>query len=314
MSADRVTRLDRQTCFIPFPDLTPWRVAGNDHRETLQRIVTQDVRHLAPGDGRLALLLAPKGQFRALFAVFAGADELILMAPPGHGEALRAGLTPYLALSKSRLEPWPGISIAGIFGSGWRGVVEEFGATVAPVEAGGWSVSSAGNVTFFAAGLFGVPGALAITADRDDTWATLAAAGLAEGGRDALEVARIAAAFPAWGAELDEQTLPPETGIDALAISPSKGCYIGQETMARMRTRGHANRRLMRVHQIAGPVERPVLPLPLTAAGEEKPRATLTSYVVDPDGRGIGLAMVRREIAEPGTALTAGGLTFAIVT
>ena len=314
MTFEGVTRLDTDTCLIPFADVTPWRVTGSDHRETMQRLVTQDVRHLAPGDGRLALLLAPRGQFRALFAVFAGADEFILIAPPGRSEALRAALAPYLALSKTRLEPWAGLTVFGIFGPMWRGVVEEFGAAVDGLDGGGWSLSSSGNVTFFAAGLFGVAGALAMTTDPNDTLATLAAAGIAEADRGALEVARITVAFPAWGAELDAQTLPPETGIEDLAISATKGCYIGQETMARLRTRGHANRRMVRVHQIAGPVGGPVLPLALTAAGDEKPRATLTSYAVDPDGRGIGLAMVRREIAEPGTALLAGPLAFAIVT
>ena len=64
---------------------------------------------------------------------------------------------------------------------------------------------------------------------------------------EALEVLRIEAAVPKWGVDMDENTIPNEAGLEARAISYDKGCYIGQETIARIKTYGHVNRRLVQI-------------------------------------------------------------------
>lgn len=294
------------------------RLTGADTRQALDRIVSQDVKRLPAGEGRLALLLAPKGQFRALMAVCAGADGLQLLAPPGRGEQLASGLATYLRFSRCTLAP----ALAGgagllVLGPGWAEAAAAAGAEPATLAAGGACRvgDGAAGATWLGWTFLGVPGAIAVTdaVALPGLEVALVAAGALQVGAEALEVVRIRAGFPAWGAELTDTVLPPEVGIETAAISYTKGCYVGQETIARMKTYGHPNRTLVAVRQVEGPDAAPDLPLPLAAAGEEKPRATLTSFARDPERGGIGLALARREIATLGTHLSGGGLDFEIV-
>src|SRR5256714_10652065 len=80
------------------------------------------------------------------------------------------------------------------------------------------------------------------------------AASVAEGGNDTWEIARIESGRPQWGVDMDESTLPQEANFDELgAISYTKGCYIGQETVARVHFRGHVNRFLRRLRFVTRP-------------------------------------------------------------
>jgi folate-binding protein YgfZ len=113
---------------------------------------------------------------------------------------------------------------------------------------------------------------------------------------EALECARIEAGVPAWGKELDDSILPAEAGLDETHVSFTKGCYPGQEPIARLRHRGHANRRL-RVLEVEG-----------AAAGEEivwdgKAVGRVTSSV---PGRALGY--VRTGVPD-GAELSIGGAT-----
>ena len=294
------------------------RLSGADPRDALDRLVSQDVRRLPAGEGRLALLLAPKGRFQALMAVSADDEGLLLLAPPGRGEPLASGLATYLRFSRCTFAPaiTRGAGLL-VVGPGWTDAIEAAGADAATLAAGGACRvgNGAAGAIWLGQTFLGVPGALAVTdrAALPGLEVSLLGAGAVPVGPDALDLIRIRAAFPAWGAELTDAVLPPEVGIDAAAISYSKGCYVGQETIARVKTCGHPNRRLVSVRVVEGPATRPELPLPLTAAGEEKPRATLTSFGLDPELGGIGLALARREIADPGVRLSAVGLTFEIV-
>jgi folate-binding protein YgfZ len=142
--------------------------------------------------------------------------------------------------------------------------------------------------------------------------AALGAAGARPLSEKAVELARIRAGWPAWGAELTETVLPPEAGIEEETISYSKGCYVGQETLARMRTYGHPTRGLAGLRQLAGSGEKPALPVPLSALGEEKSRGTLTSWGWHPGCGGVGLALVRRELTQPGTRLAGDNREFEV--
>jgi folate-binding protein YgfZ len=251
-------------------------------------------------------------------AVCGGHDELLLFAPPGRGDALASGLSTYLRFSKCTFAPavtgGAGLLLAGI---GWADVAAAAGADAATLAAGGaCRVGNGAPATmWFGHTFLGVPGALAVTdaAALQGLEVSLLAAGAIPAGPGALDLVRIRAGFPAWGAELTDTVLPPEVGLDGSAISYTKGCYVGQETIARMRTYGHPNRRLVRVRLVDGAGTSPELPLPLVAAGEEKPRATLTSFGLDPSLGGIGLALARREIAEPGIRLSGSGFAFEVV-
>ena len=124
------------------------------------------------------------------------------------------------------------------------------------------------------------------------------------GGQRAYDIARIEAGWPAWGVDVDDTTIPQEANLDELhAISYTKGCYTGQEVVARIHFRGHVNRHLRGVAYPAG--EGGALPHGARLVdGAGKPVGDVRTAVISPRLGGVALAMVRREI-ELGTSLVA---------
>ena len=309
--ADDLRVLENGAGWLPLAGGSLVRVSGKGHREALQRVLSQDVLGLRHGEGGLALLLAPKGQFRAMMAVFAGVEESFLLAPPGCGAELSRALNTYLRLSRCNSEPVTSTGEIAVLGACFREAVDGAGAAALPK--GGWV--EVPGVLWFGRTLFGVPGAVAVAHDAEALavlHAALGAAGARPLSEEAVELTRIRAGWPAWGAELTETVLPPEAGIEAETISYSKGCYVGQETVARMKTYGHPTRGLVGLRQLAGSVEKPSLPVPLSAVGEQKSRGTLTSWGWHPGCGGVGLALVRRELTEPGTRLAGDNREFEV--
>ena len=138
--------------------------------------------------------------------------------------------------------------------------------------------------------------------------AALLDAGAVEVSAEAVEIVRVEAGVPRFGAEMDARTMPAEASIVEDAVCFTKGCYIGQETVARLHYKGKPNRHL-RGLKLSGAAA-PGAPLRLG----EKEVGTLGGAVVSPAFGPIGLAIVRRE-AEPGTELTVGedGVTAEVV-
>ena len=131
-------------------------------------------------------------------------------------------------------------------------------------------------------------------------------AGAVAGDAATLEILRVEAGIPACKRDYDETLILPELR-PCDAVSHNKGCYIGQETVERVRSRGHTNKRLCGV-TFSG--DAPPAPGPLSSAGAECGR--LTSAVNSPRRGVIGLAMIRAEIAE-GATVECGGITATVV-
>ena len=138
-----------------------------------------------------------------------------------------------------------------------------------------------------------------------DAWDRLLAAARAEeggpAGRAAYRVWRVERGLPAYGEDVTEENLPQETGQEGRAISFEKGCYTGQEVVARIHYRGHVNRRLMGLRLPEGP-ERPGAWEGRELYRDDRPVARITSAVVSPRRGPIALGYVRREV-EPGERL-----------
>ena len=312
--ADELDQLGLGAGFLPLPDAGLVRVTGAGHRDALQRLLTQELRGLAPGAGRLALLLAPKGQFRALMGVFAGDGDTLLMAPPGRGGDLAEALRKYLALSRCSAEAIaPAEGASAIVGERWLDAATALGAAPGTLADGGWHVSALDGrpVSWFGRTLLGVPGAV-LAGGGADAGRLLRGAGLRVVLARTVELARIRRGAPAWGAELTETVLPPEVGIEGETVSYSKGCYVGQETMARLEAHGHTTRTLVGLRQVRGEIAAPPLPAPLTAAGEAKERGALTSWGWHPEIGGVGLALVRIELAVAGTRVAGADREFEV--
>jgi folate-binding protein YgfZ len=317
--SNEIQPLDRVAGSRELPDGDVLRLAGPDCLVALDRVVSQEVKSLRDGEGRLALLLAPKGQFRALMAVFRGAGEVVVLAPPGRGAEVAAQLRAYLRFNRVTLAAlgWGG-GLCLVAGAGWERAAAALGVEAGAVSASGSAVAGEPGDRLLLLGqtFLGTSGATIVpesAAAGERLRAALGAAGVEETSDAALELARITAGFPAWGRELTDTVLPPEVGLESVAISYTKGCYVGQETIARLKTYGHTNRTLVRLRQTGGSDLAPPLPLPLAAAGEEKPRGQLTSCERHPALGRVGLALVRRELALPGTTLSGASYSFRVV-
>jgi folate-binding protein YgfZ len=222
-------------------------VTGPEAADFLERMVSNEVASLEPGDVRPALLLTPKGKIVApLRAVREGPEAFLLITETGLSETLASTLLRARFAAKCEVEvrPYHGYLRFGE-GEGIRN--DDYG-----VEA----FESWGEE------------------ERE-------AAPAAE-----LEPLRIEAGTPAWGAEIDESVLPAEAGLDETHISFTKGCYPGQEPIARLHYRGHPNRRL-RMLEVAAAMAGDEIVL------GEKVVGRVTSAV---PGRALGY--VRREVPD----------------
>ena len=133
-------------------------------------------------------------------------------------------------------------------------------------------------------------------------WTRAVAAGATPAGLEAWEIARVEAGRPEWGLDIDDNTIPQEANFDELhAISYTKGCYVGQETVARVHFRGHVNKHLRGIH--AAGLDAP--PTGATLHDETGQQVgDVRTAVRSPRLGGIALAMIRREVA-PGASLLA---------
>ena len=287
------------------------RARGEKAKEMITGLVTNDVLSLEPGHGQYAAALTPKGKIIADVRIFLDGDTLLIDAPPRAFPGFLAMLKKYL---NPRVVPFEDESAATndlcVAGTNSRLVLAEaFGApsatlgTLPPygqiaVEVDGVSilVARTPDVGVDAFDCF-IP-----AASLDALRTRLLAAGARPGGLQAWEIARIETGRPEWGLDIDETTIAQEANLDEMhAISYTKGCYTGQETVARVHFRGHVNRYL---RGLMFDTEDPAPARATVSDASGKPVGEIRSGTRSPRVGAIALAMVRREI-EPGTALTA---------
>jgi folate-binding protein YgfZ len=228
------------------------RVAGPDAQDYLQRMVSNDVDALQVGDACPALLLTAKARVIAPVVVWRRGDEDFLLLTEPELGDIVRSL-----LVRMRL----------------RAQCE-----IEPEEHS--SLLVFGSVDGIATG--DVPGAVEVLDSELEP--TIDA--------DELELRRIEAGVPRWGREIDDRVLPAEAGLDATHVSFTKGCYPGQEPVARLHYRGHPNRGL-RVLELA---EVPEADAELVHEG--KPVGRVTSAARRADGSVVALAYVRVEVPE----------------
>ncbi len=257
-------------------------VNGPDAAVWLQGQLSQDLDPMGVGDSRLAMLLAPQGHMVALLSVGRLADDhFVLVTDGGHGEQVLERLRRFRLRVKAELElaPWQVICLRGpgaaAVDAGRGGDGAAVGAAVRAAVGAGWPGIEAVDILSRGAP---APGA--------------AAPGVPCGEPGAYEAARIVAGMPRQGSEIGEKTIPHSLGpvVDA-AVSFTKGCYTGQELVARMDARGANVPRSLRA-VVAGDGAS-------LAEGDEvlldgQVVGVLTSTAVIPGGPPVGLAFVKR--------------------
>jgi folate-binding protein YgfZ len=309
-TSEHVASLREGARRVPCP-ATVIRVEGPGAIDCLQGLLTCDV--VAPGDGAVfyGAMLTTRGMIVADFTVLRdGPNAVTLVAAPEVRSTILGLLTrqvpPRLARVTDQTETVAVLWLAGLAvadalrrtrmdwpGESGRLVNQRSDAdrvvVARPAEQFPWSAL-----------LLGTPGAVESAARR------LQEAGVTEGTVEDLETLRILSAWPALGREIDDKTLPQEVRLDELGgVSYTKGCYLGQETVARVHFRGHVNRVLR------GLVWRGA-ELPATDVRQGgKVVGRVTSGLTTGDA-GVALGILRREV-EPGATVQVGSVDTLVV-
>lgn len=216
-------------------------VSGADRVPFVHGLVTADVRSLTPGSGTGALLLNHRGHALVQLTVVNLGDRLLLAIEGGQTDFVRAELDRHIIFDQVTLADetgtWQQLTVQG-----------PEAARVADAVAAGVELAGRAAVRRSAAG--GLD--LFFTGDRERASALAAAAGSAELTPAGLDAARVAGLAPQAATEAGEGVLPQEAGLEPL-VSYRKGCYLGQEIMARIEARGNLRRGLRRLHLTGDP-------------------------------------------------------------
>jgi glycine cleavage system T protein len=279
---------------------------GRDCARFLQRIISNDVKNLAPDQGTYATLLNPQGHILADFQVYCTEDSFLIETDADLCEKTLQALGRYIIGDRVTIEPLPWFAVSAQ-GPQSRGLLEKVFAKELPATAeyGHWAADALGfPVRVVQASSTGEQGyeiwstAEAMPAIWNELHAEAPQDAL-PAGTQALESLRIEAGIPRYGADFGEDTMPLEAGL-LNALSFNKGCYIGQEIVERTRSRGHVNWKL--VGLTIDSAQPPAVGEKLLAAGKES--GEITSACVSPTlSKTIALGYVRREVSEPGTRL-----------
>lgn len=289
------------------------RFFGEKSGEALTGLVTSDVLGIQPGHGGYGAALSAKGRIIADMRIIAGTASYLVDTPakawPGFSAMVKKYVNPRVSGYRDESHA---IRDIGIFGPRSREVVEVLTMGAARNEALGalepyhnLSVEIDGQaVTILRSPDVGVEGyELFVPFEMFDAlWRRAIDAGASPAGLAAWEVARVEAGRPEWGIDIDDTTIPQEANFDELgAISYTKGCYIGQEVVARVHFRGHVNRHLRGLR--SGNDDPPPTGAQLIDDGGNHV-GDVRSSVVSPRLGGLAMGMVRREV-EPGATLKA---------
>lgn len=264
---DQITALEEGRAYVERVDLTTTVVSGADARSWLHDLVTADVDSLGRFQTRPSLLLTPTGRIRATFILFGlGGPDVLLVQPADQPAQVSDLLSPYVLSSDVALEPSP------------LRVVSLPAARAAPSwVAEAWRPGVLGN------GLDLLIGSL--KDDLADARRHLVEEGLTAAAPGALEALRIRRGIPRFPVDLDEDSLPAEADLEP-AFDFTKGCFLGQESVAKVRNLGHPPRLALALR-----AEAPVSAGEAVLAGDE-PVGVVTSATPIAEGTAL-LARVR---------------------
>lgn len=286
-------------------------LTGTERKSFLAGQVTNDTEGLTPGSGCYAAFLTHKGKMLGDLRVLdvddgAGAEpELLLDTERATLQALfdlvrRFKIGYDVELHKRTVQR----GLLSLVGPQARAVA---GAEAVPVDEHAHRPGElAGHPVRFIATDLGID-VLCDADATDEVRAALIAAGATPVSEDAAEILRVESGRPRYGHDVDDATIPQEAGLNARAVSFTKGCYVGQETVARLFYRGKPNRHLRGLK----------LSEPVAQGAElrlgERVVGTLRTSLVSPTFGPIALALVRREAAPGDTLDVAGGATAQVV-
>ena len=279
-------------------------LTGGDRVRWLNGMTTNNVRDLAPGHGVYSFLLNPQGHILADIYAYNRGDSLLVDTALDQREKILQLFEHYIIMDDVEVANLSDkLTALGLAGPPARHILEKAGLQapqLAPLQFADlqWrgialTVACGDNPALPCYEIWLAPEHVPAL------WDALVRVGARPVGTGALELLRIASGLPRYGQDIRERDLPQETGQDR-ALHFSKGCYIGQEIVERVRAQGHVNKKLVRVEIEGGEALAPGSKL--TADGAEA--GEITSSVYSPAAeKALGLAIVRTAFAAAGSAL-----------
>jgi folate-binding protein YgfZ len=288
------------------------RIGGKDAIDLLHRLTTNDIRGLRPGQGLAAVFTTAKGRILDLVVLLRLDDRLLCLAGKGRAKAVAAWIERYTFREEVGVEdlgashatlgiygPRSAEAVASVFGEDAAARPRHHPSLVRLADAEAILVRTD---PLGGGGFLLVAERAVLPAMRERIAGAAGGTGTAE--EEILEILRVEAGIPKHGEELTEEYNPWEARLDE-AISLDKGCYVGQEVIARLNTYKKISKRLVRLRMSGASAPAPGTPL--TFGGQDVGR--LTSVAVVPGEAAVAaLGYVRDENAAPGCALGAGAL------
>ena len=242
---------------------------GRDRARLLHNLTSNDVKKMAPGEVRYAFLLSPQGRIQADLYLICNAEHFLLDTEAELREKVTAHIRRYIVADQVELED-----------------VTEKTASIGVEGPQSGEVMQAAGLTGHELSLTGQPGfrIYCLPEEAAEIAAKLGAAGAAAATPEDARIVRIENGKPRYGEDIRDTSLPQETQ-QMQAISFTKGCYIGQEIVERIRAQGHVNKKIVRVE-----MEGPEPPAPGTKVEEGE----VTSAVYSPElGKVVALVYAR---------------------
>ena len=296
---------------VDLPDRGILAVTGPLRQKFLHGVLSNDVEKLLPGQGRRAALMDAKGHLLALMRVLVGQTEVWLEVAGNRADLVEEKLTFYRVAAPVRFQRRP-VEVMALLGPRAREVLAKTGCDVPDLEpdahvAGAVAgqpvrVARAGDMPAQGYVLHvDSPGAASATT-------ALQSAGAVPIGRATLDALRIEDGRPWYGPDVTEDNLLHETGLIQEYHSPTKGCYVGQEVIARLDARGGNVNKALRGLRLSGPAEAGSA---VTAEGKEVGR--ITTAAVSPRLGPIALAYVHRSRFDAGAQVEVAGAAATVV-
>jgi len=278
-------------------DRTQIELTGVDRAQFLHNFCTNEIKKLAPGSGCEAFVTNIKGRILAHVFVFAEEHSLWIDTVPRAEQSLLSHLDRYLITEDVELHARTN-ELGDLFLSGEQagGLLNSLGCDVSNLRTCDHVVSqiSGIEVTVRRVDLIGVPGFLLSTSREPlaPLWSQLSKAGATPAGSAAFHALRIEAGMPLYGLDLSDDNLAQEAARNVQAISFTKGCYLGQEPIARIDALGHVNRELRGLKLPAGPVPKPGSTVLTADESQEIGHVTSSAMSYADDGP-VALALLR---------------------
>jgi folate-binding protein YgfZ len=276
---------------------------GEDRARLLHAMTTNQVEKLQPGEGCYAFFLNAQGRILADVNLFCRENDFLLDVEPETRERLYQHLDKYIIADDVTLEDaTERFATLALEGPAAPAIAARLGIPVPekPWAHRDWNGVMVSNVSFT-----GAPGLrfFAAAAEKQRLIDLLQNAGAPEAGAAEARIVRLEHFKPRYGEDIFESTLSQETQ-QAHAVNFSKGCYIGQEIVERVRSRGLVHRLLTGVE-----IESSAVPEPETRVlhGDENAGKMTSAALSSALGKVVGMAYMRRELVEPGTTLTVNG-------